>query len=198
MASTYANVTVLGAGPARVVAALGDERAFVADAPDGATVVFAAADEEAYAFGEGLTAAALSAACRCLALEVSVFEEQILQYRLFRDGEQVDIGIVPTPLARQMAEMAGGTLPEPDAARLVDRLGQGDPAEARAALDPDGDLLLATDRHTALARALGVPTCAVGWGYLAVAPDPDAFTGALLTRTGPDDGGDEDEPDGAG
>ena len=67
MATTYANVTVVGADHAAVVEALGPGPALVTDAVGGMTVVFAAADEEAARFGEGLTAAALSAACGCAA-----------------------------------------------------------------------------------------------------------------------------------
>ena len=68
MATTYANVTVVGADHAAVVEALGPGPALVTDAVGGMTVVFSAADEEAARFGEGLTAAALSAACGCAAL----------------------------------------------------------------------------------------------------------------------------------
>ena len=65
MATTYANVTVLDADPPAVVAALGPGPALVTATEAGMAVVFAAADEEAARFGEGLTAAALSAACAC-------------------------------------------------------------------------------------------------------------------------------------
>jgi len=63
--TTYANVTVLGADPGAVITALGPGPALVTAPVAGMTVVFAAADEEAARFGEGLTAALLSAACAC-------------------------------------------------------------------------------------------------------------------------------------
>ncbi|MCA1847261.1 MAG: hypothetical protein LC792_29550, partial [Actinobacteria bacterium] len=115
MGATYANVTVVGADDDAVVAALAGGPAFVTATVDGSTVVFAAADEEAARFGEGLTAAALSRACRCAALEVSVYDDEILQYRLYRDGLEVDLGVVATPVALELAERAGGTLPPADA-----------------------------------------------------------------------------------
>lgn len=183
MSATYANVTVVGADHDDVVAALGGTPAFVSETVDGVTVVFSAADEEAFNFGEGVTAAALSSACHCRALEVSVFEEQVFQYRLFADGDQLEVGIVPTPLARQMAEMAGGELPDADGTRLVAGLGRGDETAARAALSADEDYPFASARHAALAAALSLPTMAAGAGFTSLSPDPEAFA-ADLTPVG--------------
>src|SRR5439155_2211080 len=60
--TTYANVTLLGPAQDEIVAVLGDSPALVSETIGGMTVVFAAADEEAHQFGEGITAARLSAA----------------------------------------------------------------------------------------------------------------------------------------
>jgi hypothetical protein len=190
--STYANVTVLGAGQPAVVAALGSGPALVTAGEGSMTVVFASADEEASRFGEGLTAAALSAACDCDALEVAVFDDQILQYRLYRRGEQVDLGVVATPVALELAEAAGGTLPAADADRLVERLGRGDPALARRALSPAEALGGAAERHAWLVEALDLPRCAAGWGYRYLAAYPDGFDGGPLTAVG--DADPEEEP----
>ena len=188
MATTYANVTVLGADHDAVVAALGtalgEGAALVSDTADGMTVVFAAADEEAARFGEGLTAAALSEICRCNALEVSVFDDDILQYRLYRDGAEVDVGVVATPMAVELAELAGGSLPVADGARLVDRLGRGDAALARRALSSDDPIGLASERHAWLVEALDLPRCTPGWGYRYLRSFPDGFDGGPLTPVG--------------
>ena len=186
MATTYANVTVVGADHAAVVEALGPGPALVTDAVGGMTVVFSAADEEAARFGEGLTAAALSAACGCAALEVAVFADDILQYRLYRHGAEVDLGVVATPVALELAEAAGGTLPAADAGRLVDRLGRGDAALARRALSPDEPIGGASERHAWLVEALDLPRCAAGWGYRYLAAYPDGFDGGPLTAVGAD------------
>ena len=186
MATTYANVTIVGADHAAVVEALGPGPALVTDAVGGMTVVFAAADEEATRFGEGLTAAALSAACGCAALEVAVFADDILQYRLYRQGAEVDLGVVATPVALELAEAAGGTLPAADAGRLVDRLGRGDAALARRALSPDEPIGGASERHAWLVEALDLPRCAAGWGYRYLAAYPDGFDGGPLTAVGAD------------
>ena len=192
MGTTYANVTVVGADDDAVVAALdaaagdrsGPGPALVAATAGGATVVFAAADEEAANFGEGLTAAALSRACRCAALEVSVYDDEILQYRLYRDGAEVDLGVVATPVAVELAERAGGTLPPADAGRLVERLGRGDAALARRALSSEEPIGRASERHAWLVEALDLPRCAPGWGYRYLTSFPDNFDGGPLTPVG--------------
>src|SRR5688500_9512534 len=164
VSTTYANVTVLGADHAAVVAALGDGPALVTDAVDGMTVVFAAADEEAARFGEGLTAAALSAACSCTALEVSVYDDQILQYRLYRRGAETDVGVVATPMAVQLAEQAAGSLPEADAARLDSRLARGNEQHARRALSAAEPRERATDSRPWVEAARALQRCAQGCG----------------------------------
>jgi hypothetical protein len=188
MGTTYANVTVLGAEHEAVVAALGaalgDGSALLTDTVEGMTVVFAAADEEAARFGEGLTAAAVSELCHCGALEVSVFDDEILQYRLYRNGAEVDIGVVATTMALQLAELAGGALPVADAARLVDRLGRGNGALARRALSSDEPIGVASERHAWLVEALDLPRCAPGWGYRYLSSFPDGFDGGPLTPLG--------------
>ena len=192
MAASYANVTVLGADPAVLVAALGPGPALLTEPEGGLTVVFAAADEETARFGEGLTAAALSAAAGCDALEVAVFEDEILQYRLYRRGAEIDLGVVATPMALELAEAAGGTLPAADADRLVERLGRGDAALARRALSPAEALGGASERHAWLVEALDLPRCAAGWGYGYLAAYPEGFAGGPLTVVGDTDP--EEEP----
>ena len=196
MTTTYANVTVIGADPGAVIAELGAGPALVTAPVAGMTVVFAAADEEAARFGEGLTAARLSAACGCDALEVAVFEDpgaaggsppiNLFQYRLYRRGAEIDLGVVATPVALELAEAAGGTLPAADAARLVDRLGRGDAALARRALSPDEAIGGAPERHAWLVEALDLPRCAAGWGYRYLAAWPEGFDGGPLTAVGGD------------
>jgi hypothetical protein len=184
MGTTYANVTVVGADHDAVVAALGPGPALVTETVDGLTVVFAATDEEAARFGDGLTAAMLSGTCGGLALEVSVFDDEILQYRLYRDGTEIDVGVVATPVAVELAELAGGALPVPDAARLVERLGRGDAALAGRALSSDEPIGSASDRHAWLVEALDLPRCAPGWGYRYLTSFPDGFDGGPLTVVG--------------
>ncbi|HET9770993.1 MAG TPA: hypothetical protein VFS16_08910, partial [Acidimicrobiia bacterium] len=136
----------------------------------------------------GLTAASVSAACGCTALEVSVYDDAILQYRLYRRGVEVDIGVVATRVALELAEQAGGSLPEPDAGRLVERLGRGDRGLAHRALSAAEPLERASDRHVWLVEALDLPRCAPGWGYRYLASFPDRFDGGPLTPVGDQSG----------
>jgi hypothetical protein len=183
--STYANVTVLGAGHDGIVTALGDAAAFLSEtSPEGVTVVFAAADEEAHLFGEGATARHLAAVLDCRALEVSVYEDDILQYRLFAGDAEAAVGVVATDVALEMAEAAGGSLPEPDAGALVAALGRGDAGAARRLLSADTEFLFESERHVALAEVLGLPMFAAGWGYNRLVRQPEEFPGGPLTEVG--------------
>jgi hypothetical protein len=182
--ATYANVTVVGSGHDEIVAVLADSPALVSETIDGMTVVFAAADEEASQFGEGITAARLSAAGHGDALEVSVYDDSILQYRLFRHGEEIDVGVVATPAAVELARIAGGSLPEADPARLVRRLGRGNESLARKALAAGEPFDFASERHVWLVEALDLPRCAPGWGYRYLTSFPDSFDGGPLTLVG--------------
>jgi hypothetical protein len=159
MGSTYANVTVVGTTGGDVVAALGEDPAFVADAGDGNVVVFAAADEMD-GFSAGITARRLSTALGRPALEVAVFDEDLLTYQVCVDGESVAEGVSPPEIAEAMGEV---DVPRPDAAALVAALGRGAVDEARAVLG--GSYVFATDRHTRLAEALGLPSWASSHGF---------------------------------
>ncbi len=162
MGATYANVTVVGTTGPAVVEALGDAAAYVADAGDGTVVVFAEADEDG-GFGAGITARRLSAAIDAPALEVAVFDEDLLLYQVCMGGEPVTNGISPLDIAEAM-DMAEGQVTDPE--RLVAVLGRGDAAEVREVLD--ADMVFATDRHSQFAAALGLPdwASALGFRYL--------------------------------
>ena len=163
MGSTYVNVTVVGPDHDEVIEALGDNAAFVSATVDDATVIAAAVDEMD-GMGQGMTAQALSGALGCVALEVLVFDEDLLQYQLFVGGDLADAGAYPAEIAEEMS-MGGDEVPVGDPVALVDRLGRGDAAEVARVLSDDADFVFATDRHHALVEALGLPVAAVGWGY---------------------------------
>lgn len=169
MGNTYANVTVVGASADAVVAALGSSEAYVADAGDDCVVVFAAADE-LDGFTAGATATLLSSTLGAPALEVAVFDDDLLRYQLVVDGAAVDAGAVPVEVAEAMG--FGGEIPVPNPRRLVAALGRGDPDAVAIALARDA--IYVSDVHVDLARALHLPTwvAGVGYGHLReVAPD---------------------------
>ena len=163
MGNTYANVTVVGTTGPAVVEALAGADAFVADAGDGCVVVFAAADE-LDGFSAGITAGRLSTELGVPALEVAVFDDDLLVYQAFVDGEAVAAAAVPDEIAEAMG--MDDDFPAADPQRLVEVLGRGDPAAV-------GDVLgsspvFVSDLHTQLADALGLPSWASahGWGYV--------------------------------
>ncbi len=177
MGATYANVTVLGTSGPDVIAALGGAPAFVADAGDGNVVVFAEADEMD-GFGEGITARHLSTALGRPALEVAVYDEDLLDYQVCVGGESVTRGLCPPEVAEAMGEV---DVPVPDPAALVAALGQGDADRVRQVLE--ADMVFCTDRHAQFAEALGLPSWAAaqGFGYL---DDGDGDVPVPLVRTG--------------
>jgi hypothetical protein len=70
--------------------------------------------------------------------------------------------------------------PGHDPVRVVEVLGRGDVNELERALATD--FLFATERHTAVATALELPTTACGWGFGYLERETDTYTGPGLTR----------------
>jgi hypothetical protein len=155
MGTTYANLTVLGAGREAVVRALRGAPAFVAPPEHGATVVFPA-DE----VGAAATAERLSSDLACPVLGAHAAPDGALLVELWAHGVLVH---------RSRSPHRPG---EPDPSRLVLALGRGDATAAQGFLDHP-DAAGATARHAALVGALGLPGSAVGRGYrdLAAAPE---------------------------
>jgi hypothetical protein len=183
MGSTYANVTVVDTTVADVVHALGPAEALVAGGDDGTVVVFAAADEHD-GFSAGITARLLSTALGRPALEVAVFDDDLLQYQLFVDGEVVDEAAVPEEVAAEMVDDGGGeVVPVGSPDRLVAAVGRGSVVGVADVL-ATSDLVFVSELHERLAAALGLPTWAAGWGFHYLDQDPDELP-VPVTRTPP-------------
>lgn len=146
---------------------------------DDLVLVFAEADDQ----GEPVTGPALSSALGCVALTVSVHDDDLLAYVVHRAGEVVTTGVVPDPEDVFGPEAGVDAFP-PDPAALIAALGRGDEDAVRSALDRE--YVFASDQHRDLCTALGLPTAPVGWGYRYLCQEPDAFDGPPLTRLGPD------------
>jgi hypothetical protein len=171
MGNTYANVTVVDTTVDDVVRALGSAEALVAGG-DGAVVVFAAADEHD-GFSAGITARMLSTALERPALEVAVFDDDLLQYQLFVEGELVDAAAVPEDVAAEMVdESAGEEIPVSSPDQLIAALGRGSLVAVADVLATD-DLVFVSELHERLAAALELPTWAAGWGFHYLDEDPD-------------------------
>jgi hypothetical protein len=177
MGNTYANVTVVGTTGPAVVEALAGTDAFVADAGDGCVVVFAAADE-LDGFSAGITAGLLSSELGVPALEMAVFDDDLLVYQVLVDGEVVVSAAVPEAIAEVMG--TDDDVPSADAHQLVAALGRGDVAAAEAVLASNP--VFVSDLHAQLAKALDLPPWAAahGWGHL---DDGDSEIPVELVRT---------------
>ena len=164
-------MTVVDTTVDEVVSALGPAVALVAGTAD-AVVVFAEQDEFD-GFSAGLTARLLSTALGRPALEVAVFDDDLLQYQLFVDGEVVDEAALPAAVADVMVDEAGGeVVPVGSPDRLVAELGRGD-VQAVAEVMATEDLVFVSDLHARLAEALSLPIWAAAWGFHYLDTDPD-------------------------
>jgi hypothetical protein len=169
----YGNVTLIGIEPGAVEAAL-DGPAFLYE--DGARAVVFAADDDPHP----QSGARLSALLDCVAFSVGVHDDDLLFFEVHRSGRALLAGAVPDP--SEVFDQGEPGEP-PDADELVAALGQGDAATTAAALA--GDFVFASDRHTALAEALELPTGAAGWGYRYLDQDGDVYQGPALMRHSP-------------
>jgi len=192
--SFYGNVTLLGATLDDVRAVSPRPAFLLADADADAVVVFAEADDE----GAPRSGEALSAALGCIAVSVGVHDDDILFFEVHDTGESIVSGAVPDPaayfgfdadmLADLDPSMLDGLEPPqssntggpPDAAALVAAIGRGDVDAVSAAFEQE--FIFATERHDALASALGLPRGAVGWGYRYLSRDDTGYAGPSLVR----------------
>lgn len=192
MGSFYCNVTLLGADLDEVRAIAPSPAFLVSDG--GAVVVFAEVDDE----GAPQSGQRLSSALNCVAVSIGVHDDDILMVEIHDRGSSLISGAVPDPAeyfgvdletfaemepagsadgAAMAASGSGGTV---DAEAIVRALGRGDTGAVRAALGDD--FVFATERHEVLAKALGLPLVAVGWGYRYLAGDSGSYEGPALTK----------------
>lgn len=182
MGRFYCNVTLLGTD-LEAVRAVAPQPAFLATEGD-AVVVFAEADDE----GAPVSGEHLSSALNCLALSAAIHDDDIFMFEVHDRGRSLVGGAVPDPaeyfgvdpdmfgdLDPSMLEDIGpppsGDAGAPDATALVGAVQRGDVDAVRQAFAED--FVFATDRHEAIAMALGLPLAAVGWGYRYLLEDGD-------------------------
>lgn len=186
MGSTYGNFVVVGASQDAVIAALGAEQAFVAAGSAGAVAVFPVAEEPS-------SGRRLSAELGAPIVGAMVFDDDMLSLATFVQGELVDEVTVPDPASyfgmevqdlvdagMDPAELGLGDSPGHDPERVVGAVGRGDAGQLRAALRDD--FVFASERHSAVLEALGLPVDSAGWGYHYLLKDPGTFTGGPLVQ----------------
>jgi hypothetical protein len=167
MGNFYANYTLRGPSQQAVAAALAGRSAIVTPAQDGCVVVFdeQSDDQDSAAITE--LATRLSNELRCPVLAVLNHDDDIFWYQLYLSGELADeYDSSPgyfDPSAEPSAP-AGG-----DAQKLCSAFGVPSVAEVESILRKssfdEGGYTFAIDRHSDLARALGIPSFAVGAGF---------------------------------
>lgn len=192
MGNSYCNVTLLGTN-VDDVRSVAPRSAFVTSQHD-AVVLFAEADDE----GTSRSGERLSAVLGCVAVSVTVHDDDIFVFEVHDRGRSVVSFAVPDPAEffgfepemltdfdPELLDEIGGLspsdgagVPAPDA--IVAAVQRGDVDAVGAALAED--VVFATQRHAAMAEALGLPLAAVGWGYRYLSRDAQSYTGPPLTR----------------
>jgi hypothetical protein len=174
MGSFYTNITLQGPGQDEVAEALGamGRSAYVSPTLDTFTVVF---DGECEMQDDRILrrlTAELTKRFACAALAVINHDDDILWYMLYTNGEQIDeYNSYPDYFEPQEPPPSKGG----DPASLIEAFGASADADEiervlRASSGEDG-FLFASERHEALARALGLPLCAVACGFNYIGQD---------------------------
>ncbi len=182
MGSTYANVTVVGAGVEAVkgvLAGTGDHLAAVGDD----VVVFSAGHEAPL----GGAAVQLATALGVPVVDVAVFDSDFAVIHVIGpDGELAASATAPPNGAEIMGEMGtpsdqipGAGVPTAEtAAALVAAVGRGDAGKVKRALEADN--VFADESHHGIFAALDLPTVGVGWGHRFIEQDRELFDAVPL------------------
>lgn len=184
MAVFYTNVTLLGPTQGRVikmVRRLG-RRAYVSPVIGGCVVLWDEGCEDGKEGTVEWLTTELSRRFGCFAFGVVVLDDDVLWYVLYRDGNRLDTyDSCPRYGDGHRQPPEGG-----DATALSSAFGV--PAQAvdleQLLRRPSGS---ATGIHRALARTLGLPPCAVGFGWdsLEDGEEPEGVEMELLRRVTP-------------
>jgi hypothetical protein len=167
MGNFYTNYTLRGPSQQAVAATLAGRSAIVTRVQDGCVVVFDEQSEEQDVGVIAHLASRLSRELHCPVLAALNYDDDILWYQLYLNGELADAydsspGYFD-PLAEPSAP-AGG-----DAQKLCGAFGAGSVAEVEGVLRKssfdEGGYTVAVRRHADLARALGIPSFAAGAGF---------------------------------
>ena len=176
MGSTYANVTVVGAGIDEVQAALAGTGAHLAAA--GSDVVVFSPHDEGEGMGGSVTALRLSEALDVPVVDAVVFDDDFLVLKVLRGGAVAAYAVAPPTGAEIMGEMTGddigsGLTSEQEATALIAAVGRGDHARLFDTLEANN--VFASESHHGVFAALGLPTLGVGWGHRYVERDRVLF-----------------------
>jgi hypothetical protein len=162
MGSFYTSHTLRGPSHQQLIAFLNERPAFISTTSNSITTILDQACDSQDADELNALAAQLSAHFKCPVLAVLNHDDDVLYAVLYELGRKTDeYNSNPLCFDDDACDDApsGG-----DAKRLAAAFGAGDTGAVEAALRGTG-FTLATQRHQALAHALGMPEWSVGIGY---------------------------------
>lgn len=188
MGGFYANYTVRGASQQAVAGALRGRRAMVSPARNGCVVAFDEVSDEQDTEQIAALSLRLSRDLGCPVLAVVNHDDDVLWFSLAVNGKTVDTYDSNPAYFDDLApsEPGGG-----DAALLARVFGVGDVARIEAVLRASGDgaYAFASEQHSDLVDALGLPRFAVGTAFATFvrgeAP-PDLTAAEMIQAPGAD------------
>jgi hypothetical protein len=167
MGNFYTNYTLRGPSQQGVAKALAGRSAIVTPQQDGCVVVFDEQSDDQNAEVIADLARDLSGELRCPVLAVLNHDDDILWYQLYLSGELADeYDSCPSyfdPEAEPSGP-AGGDAQKLCAAFASSNVPEVERILRKSTFDEDG-YAFAIERHTELARALGLPSFSVGGGF---------------------------------
>ena len=159
MGNFYVNHTILNAAPETVAKSLTGHSAFIARGENNYVVVYDAESDTQDQQAITALGQKLSRDLNTTVLAVLNHDDDILWFQLFQDGrltEQYDS--TPGYFEGDISEPTGG-----NAAKLAEAFHVEDQLAIERALR--GEYTFAVHRHQALAEALNLPNCSIGFGY---------------------------------
>lgn len=167
MGNFYTNYTLRGPSQQAVATALAGRSAIVTPAQDGCVVVFDEQSDEQDSAVITELASRLSRELHCPVLAVLNHDDDVFWYQLYLSGELADKYDSSPGYFDAAAEPSAPVGGDPQ--KLCSAFGSAAVAEVESILRKssfdDGGYTFAVERHTDLARALGIPSFAVGAGF---------------------------------
>ena len=186
MGNFYTNYTLRGPSQQAVAKALTGRSAIVTPQQDGCVVVFDEQSDDQNSEVLADLSRDLSRELRCPVLAVFNHDDDILWYQLYLNGELADeYDSCPSyfdPDAEPSGP-AGGDAQKLCAAFVSSNVADVERVLRKSSFEEDG-YTFAIERHTELARALGLPSFAVGGGFSYVSDGeiPEGLSDDVLLR----------------
>jgi hypothetical protein len=182
MGNFYVNYTLRGPSQAEVAKCFEGRAAYVTPAQNNYIVAYDEASEDQDLQVISALAGELSKELSCSVLAVLNHDDDVLWYCLFTNGNLAD----EYNSSPGYFESGEPSAPEGgDANKLCAAFGSTKISDVQAILEKTfEDYTFAVDRHEDLARALGLPNCAVGCGYSQIEEGelPDGLIEDDITR----------------